>query len=143
MTVLSLPRHLAMSALVLTVCWSLDPSIAAAGKPDFTIRTHEDVDTWTGDSYGSWAMTGVEKDAGPLGGGHGWPLSRLWLEGDLGSMYVQTDGSEPGHLTFEVLDGTGSYESWIGASGTFSISYGPSKRNGHRAVRRVLEGFQP
>ena len=137
-------RLLISSLLILTVVWVCETASPSAAepplKPDFTIQTHETADVWFGDTVGTWRLSGVESDSGTVGGLHGCPTAKLWLEGgDLGVIYLETHCEV---RTFEVLYGTGIYESWVGATGTYTIAYG-RERNGYRAVRRKLEGFLP
>ena len=138
--------QLALMVLGLTLALAVVPSAVVAERPhqkgDFTIHTHEQMGVWEGDTYGTWKMSGIESDSGPLTGLHGSPLSHLWLEGELGDLYIVTDGSTPGNLSFEVVDGTRAYTSWVGASGTFRIAYGRERR-GTIPVKRTLEGFLP
>jgi len=138
-------RYLAAGLLAVTLAWTVLPTSAEAGgsqpNSDFTIQTREKINVWgDGPDYGTWTMTGVEHDSGAVSGGTAY-ITHMRFYGDLGEMYLDTY-YENG-LTFEVVYGTGVYESWVGAVGTYSIWYGREDRNGYRAVKRRLEGFLP
>jgi hypothetical protein len=145
------PRYLAASVLALSLAWAIGPAVADAGgpqpKPDFTIQTHETltVDELGPGWEGTWSMNGVVEDSGFVTVVHSgisiYGFSVLWLDGEAGSMTISAWPYD--WLTEEPIDyfwvdeGTGAYETWVGASGTFHAHYGRTK-GGH-----TLKGFLP
>jgi hypothetical protein len=129
-----------LGAIALAAC--LSRPLQAGGPVDFKVNTHEEACGWFGDVSGRWSMQGV--DSGAVSGFVGFPDHWLHLEGDLGTIGIRAHiDPETYAKTFEVTDGTGLYESWVGAMGMWDFRGGGSRKGDCWNSSRSLQGFLP
>jgi hypothetical protein len=142
---------LAAGLTLLTVASTTPETAYARGakgpkpKSDFTISTLEVID-W-GWIDGEWKMSGDVSDSGTLWGSYGLPSEvygeyndYVWLDGEFGSMKIFAYYDN----TFEVVDGTGLYDEWIGSVGLWDLSRNPRDLQDGRWKRgRNFYGFLP
>lgn len=133
---------LALALIAFVACASRSVQARGPVKPDFKVNTHEDACGWFGDITGTWSMQGV--DSGVVTGFVGFPDHWLTLHGEFGTVGIRAHiDPDTYEKTFEVTDGTGLYESWVGAVGAWDFRGGGNRKGDCWNSSRTLEGFLP